>query len=234
MIYNNPLSPSSINTYLNCGYSWFIKYNRQIKVPPGLPALFGSMIHKINEKYYEKYEAILDIEKALQESINENWKDFGEEYDEPSKKCINNFNLLLKENPVKPLYIEHRFENGDNNTVAIIDLVLPQKIIDYKTSSVFTQIPKLNNEIQGVMCSVNLKYCTEIDIKNIEFQYLKLNKVQKIEITPALIEKVDNIICEVRDKIKNDVFLKNEKCYMCDYKSICKMESRRILKYAKL
>ena len=233
-IYNYPLSPSSITTYINCPYSFFLKYIKRIKIPASAAAIFGSYIHKVNEDFWSEYST--DIEKSLEASIikNSNIK-IDDEYKETSVLCLNNFVGMLKDSTItRPLYIEHRTENNLNNTVAIIDVVFPQKIVDYKTSSQYTKKPKDANIIQAVMCSENLKACTGLEVKHIEFWFLRFKKYQYVEINDELIKETNDLIEQIRNGIKIDHFPKNEKsCWMCDYRLICESEKKAIQKSKK-
>ena len=132
------------------------------------------------------------------------------------------------------MYTELRCENPVKNTVAIIDTVFPSRIVDYKTSTQYTQKPKQPNIIQAIMCSQNLKECFGLDIPKVEYWYLRFHKYQFVNVTSELIEEINQIIKQVRKDISNDKFPKNEKsCFFCDYSLICRAEKKALEKHNK-
>lgn len=232
--YENPISPSSLNTFLECPYRFKLRYINGIKIGAGEAAQFGSSIHKVNEMFWSEYKQIKNPDVALQNTIDLYWdKTISEEYFQASHSCFNNFLSNIKSTPnLIPLYTEFKALNVVNNTIAIIDVVYPHKIVDYKTSKYFTVKAKLPNIIQAVMCCDNLNQCTGMEIKTVEFHYIRMNKIQYVNITPDLSTDVHNLIVNMRDGIKKDNFPKNLKsCYFCDYKLICNKEKQFIDKY---
>jgi CRISPR/Cas system-associated exonuclease Cas4 (RecB family) len=228
-IYDRLLSPSSINLYLSCPYEFYLKYIKDIKFESGDAALFGSSVHKVNEKFWPEYKKNSDILTAMKASVDTYWDPkVNEEYVGAARTCLDNFMAIVGENPAMvPLYTELRCENTVNNTVAIIDVVYPHKIVDYKTSTQYTKSPKQPNIIQAVMCSQNLKECFGLDVKHIEFQYLRFKKYQVVDATSELVEEVNQIIEQVREGIVSDKFPKNEKsCFFCQYSLICRAEKK--------
>jgi CRISPR/Cas system-associated exonuclease Cas4 (RecB family) len=232
--YNNPSSPSSVNMFLSCAYSFKLKYINKIKFPSGEAAQFGSAIHKVLEMFWSEYTLYQDIEKAMQESINKHWdRNISDEYEDASHACLNNAMDLIKEREnILPLYVEYPCLNEEKNTIAIIDLVLPHKIIDYKTGKYYTKEAKEPAIIQATMCSMNLEKLTGRNIRHVEFEYLRIKKNQYVDVTDQMILDANLLIEKIRRDISNDVFPKNEKnCFMCDYSSICKAEKRMLSKY---
>lgn len=234
--YNRPLSPSSINNYLDCGYRFYLHYIKGIKFESGDAAAFGSSVHKVNEMFWPEYKKNPNITEAMNASINTHWDGkVGEEYTDAAHICLNNFMAIVGENPtIVPLYTELRCENPVNNSVVIIDTVFSARIVDYKTSTQYTVKAKQPNVIQAVMCSQNLKECFGLDVPKVEFWYLRFRKYQVVNVTSKLIEEVAQIIDGVREGIATDKFPKNEKsCFFCDYSSICRAEKKIMEKYNK-
>ena len=197
---------------------------------------FGSAIHKVNEMFWGEYKQNSNPLEAMSASLDKYWnRQIDEEYTDTARTCLYNFISIIQENPtMMPLHTEIRCENPINNTVAIVDVVYPHKIVDYKTSTQYTVKPKQPNIIQAVMCNQNLKQCTGLDVSRVEFQYLRFKKYQYVDVTSELIDDMNETIAEVREGIANDVFPKNEKgCWFCDYKLICKAEKRALEKYNK-
>lgn len=225
-------SPSSINTYMNCGYKYYLHYNKGIYFESGDAAGFGKAVHKVNEMFWPEYVTRTDPSEALQKTIDEHWRDIGIEYEEAADTCFNNFLASVQENPrLLPLYTELRCENNINNTVTIIDAVYPQKIVDYKTSTQYTIKPKIPNVIQATICVENLKTCFGLDVRHVEFQYLRFKKYQIVDVTDKMIEDVNILLSQIREKIERGEFPKNEKnCFMCEYRLICESEKRLIKK----
>ncbi len=232
-IYDNPLSPSSINLYLRCSYAFYLRYIYGLKLESGDAADLGKNIHKVNEMFWPEYKKNPDILEAMKASVDTYWDPkVDEEYAGVVRTCLDHFMAIIQENPkMIPLHTELRCENPANNTVAIIDVVYPHKIVDYKTSTQYTIKPKEPNIIQAVLCSQNLFACTGLDVKRIEFQYLRFKKYQYVDVIPKLIEEVDEIINKVRDGIAADNFPRNEKsCWFCDYKLVCAAEKKAKIK----
>lgn len=234
--YLNPMSPSSVNTFCNCPYSFKLKYIDGLKFPGGEAAVFGSCIHKILEKFWDEYKIYGDIVKAMQESTNKYWdKSIIDEYDQTAHDCLDHaMNIIKERSSMIPIYTEYPCLNIENNTIAIIDLVIPGKIIDYKTSKAYTIKAKPPNIIQATMCSMNLEHKTGERIREIEFEFLRFGKYQRVYVDDKMIDDVNKLIAQIREDIKNDRFPKNEKsCWWCDYKLICKAEKRALEKYNK-
>ncbi len=231
--YKWPYSPSSITRYLDCPYNFYLRYIRGIKIEAGEAANFGKAIHKVNEMFWSEHRLQPDHSLAMQETINKYWdNNISEEYEIASHECIENFLTSIKEIPqITPLHTEFKAENKINNTVAIIDVVYPDKIRDYKTSKHFTVSPKLPNLIQAVMCAENLKQSLGLEIKKVEFQYLRFNKYQVVDITEELNCNINKIIEETKLNVANDIFPKITKsCFFCDYVLICKAEKKALEK----
>jgi CRISPR/Cas system-associated exonuclease Cas4 (RecB family) len=238
-IYNKPLSPSSITTYLSCPYKWYLKYVKGIKIPPGDAAIFGSFCHKVYEYFWDFYtpgsDPRVSISKAADKYISsprDTHPNIDGEYEEAAYICLENFVSIVEKHPTDiPIHKELKCENITNNTVAIIDVVYPNKIVDYKTSTQYTIKPKLPNQIQAIMCIQNLLEVHYLDIKEVEFWYTRFKKYQYVTVNSNLVNDVNNIIDEVRQSIKEDNFPKIEKdCFFCDYKLICDSEKKQ-LKY---
>lgn len=232
--YLRPLSPSSINTYLKCPYSFKLKYINKIKVASGEAAVFGSSIHKIMENFWGEYITLKDINKAMDISTIKYWDtNISEEYEIPKQDCLKNAIKKIEERPtILPLFTEYSCLNTDNNTIAIIDLVFPHLICDYKTSKHYKKTPDESNIIQATMCSMNLEKLTGKKIREVEFEYLRFNKIQYVSVTDKMISDMNILINNIRHNIQVDEFTKNDKaCWFCDYKLICDAENRAIKQY---
>jgi CRISPR/Cas system-associated exonuclease Cas4 (RecB family) len=236
-IYNMPLSPSSINTYLTCAYSWYLRYVKGIKIGSSDAGIFGSFNHKVYEYFWDFYTSESDPNAVMIEAMNkystspkDTHPNIEPEYEEAAYICLENFVSIIEENPnATPLHRELRCENPINNTVAIVDVVYPNKIVDYKTSTQYTIKPKLPNKIQATMCSQNLLQVQGIEVREVEFWYMRFKKYQMITVDAPLIKEVDDIIAHVRNSIEEDRFQKDEKnCFFCDYKLICNSEKRTL------
>ncbi len=229
-MYNNPLSPSSINMYLECPYRFWLRYFKKIVFAQAPAAMFGSVVHKVNELFWPEYEQIKEPTIALQASIAHNCPELPNEYEEPAHDCFNNFLKIVQENPkLIPLYTELKLKNPINDTVSIVDVVYPHKIVDYKTSTQYTIKAKQPNIIQAAMCSMNLMQCMHMEVRHVEFQYLRFKKYQYVDVTNEIIATTTNIIDTVRTKINGGEFPKNKtSCFFCDYKLICQKEDDMI------
>ena len=200
-----------------------------IKIDSGDAAIFGSFNHKVYENFWDFYTPDSDPELSIKESIKKyDGPNIQPEYEDVAYTCFNNFVSIVRETPtLLPTYSEVRCENPTNNTVAIVDVVYPSKIVDYKTSTQYTVNPKLPNKIQATMCSQNLLEVKGLEVRQVEFWYLRYKKYQRVTVNQKLIEEVDDIIDYVRDGIEQNDFPKyDHDCFFCDYKLICALEKR--------
>lgn len=236
-IYDKLMSPSTANTYLNCPFCFYLKKIRGIEVGSGEAAIFGSFIHYTTEHFWDFYNPESDPEDAIKQAIAKynaadklTHPNIQPEYEEVAYTCLNNFVSIIKETPkLIPVHNELRCENFVDRTMAIIDSVYPTKIVDYKTSTQYTVNAKLPNIIQAVMCSQNLLHSVGMEVRQVEFWYLRFKKYQRVTVDAALIEEVNNRLAYVKQSILEDKFPKNESsCFFCDYKLICAMEKRNI------
>ncbi len=235
--YERPRSPSSINTYLSCPYSFYLRYIYGIKFPSGDAAVFGSFIHCVNEHFWLYYNPDSDPIDALKQSISKyEGPNIQPEYEETAHTCFENFLSIVKETPrLLPSHTELRCELPTNNTVAIVDVVYPSKIVDYKTSTQYTKEAKLPNKIQAAMCSQNLLLTKGMEVRQVEFWYLRFKKYQRVTVDEKLLKEVDDILRFVNEGIEENKFPKCEdNCFFCDYKRICEAEKRGRIKSEKM
>ncbi len=105
----NTLSPSAINTYLNCTLRFFFRYIKELKEPEMVmeeldSALFGSVMHKAMELLYEPFlgniilpdhiDQILKDEKKISAALE---RAFKKEYFGNQKVEISGSNIIIKE-----------------------------------------------------------------------------------------------------------------------------------------
>lgn len=213
------LSPTSIVKYLKCPYSFFI--NTKIKLRGEGE---GTNTHLVLQHFWE---FDMPKEQALQASIDKYWNP----KIDGSSIVFENFIKLVRDE--KPLMVEERLETED--IVCIPDVVYVDKIIDYKTHKSFTKKIPIQNKIQGVLLSNTLKKLKGLDIKEVEFWYLKKGYVQKLHINDSIQKEVDDIISFVKEKVEKEEFPKNKSnCFMCDFQTICRKEEEYVRKISKV
>lgn len=206
-------SPSSIILYIKCAYAYHL--SKKIRLPKVDNA--GSCTHKVLQHFWD---FDLPREEALQKSIDKYWNP---EFD-TTEDVFNNFVRLVGFR--KPLLLEEKLKG--KKFVCIPDLVFEDKIVDFKTHNRFTKKVPLENKIQGTIISKNLKELKGLDIKNVEFWYLKKGYVQEVNVDEVE-EEVDDVVNNVLHNISKEIFPKNEKaCFYCNYKLICKKEKEYI------
>jgi CRISPR/Cas system-associated exonuclease Cas4 (RecB family) len=110
---NRILSPSAINTWLNCRMKFYYRYVNGLKEPDKIssdidPAILGNILHEIMRKIYHSYigqvisrEIILSIisnnallENTVNESINEKFKSGGEGFIRGNELIVRNVLLV--------------------------------------------------------------------------------------------------------------------------------------------
>lgn len=214
------LSPSSVNMYQTCPYSYYLSHVKGIKLTNGY-ALEGRCVHRVLERFWAIYEDLKDVDKAIQASIDENWDiEVNEERANVISTMLDNFVQIVKKDSTRPLFLEKEIVDEELGLKCVLDRVDEKRIVDYKTGSA---VSKPKDVVQSTLYHLVLKKNVGLDLP-VEFLYLQKNKVYRYDVTEKIIEQVMGTVERVRDSILKEEFPKNEKgCFMCDYKVVCKL-----------
>lgn len=142
---------SRLNSYYNCSYEWKLHYLECNKSENGFFGEYGSLIHKILEKYEKGELSLLELNEYYEEHFDEDVP-----HDAPPNKFVNirqsyydkgidyldNINLDLEKYEVLGVEKKVEFKINDKDFIGYIDLLVKDKetgeiiIIDHKSASI--------------------------------------------------------------------------------------------------
>ena len=105
---------SRLNSYYNCAYEWYLHYLECSKSENGFFGEYGSLIHKILEKYIKGELSLFDLNQYYEENFNESVP-----HDAPPNKYVD----------IRQSYYDKGIEYLNN-----IDLVYSLRIYDKKVT----------------------------------------------------------------------------------------------------
>ena len=142
---------SRLNSFYNCPYEWRLHYMDCNKSENGFFGAYGSLIHKILEKYEKGELSLFELndyyEEHFSESVPHNappnkYVDIKQSYYEKGLDYFNNIDLDLDKYEVLGVEKEVRFQIAGKDFVGYIDLLLKEKetgkiiILDHKSASI--------------------------------------------------------------------------------------------------
>ena len=95
---------SRLNSYYNCAYEWYLHYLECSKAENGFFGEYGSLIHKILEKYIKGELSLFDLNQYYEENFNESvphdappnkYVDIRQSYYDKGIEYLNNIDLDL-------------------------------------------------------------------------------------------------------------------------------------------
>ena len=236
------LSYSSISSYLTCGRSWKYKYIDKVPTPKSGELFFGSVFHSAIEKYVVKSTLpLLDLwQLAWNNELEKNeqiaWGDNSPEtlFNEgirilSNKEVLNTLNtikpLIEPDGPVIEKKIELHIPGVPLPIVGYIDLIQSDGIpVDFKTSSRSWTADRADSELQPTFYLAGLNQMG-FKIPSNRFRYFVFvkNKTPKVDIfeTKRTIQDMFwlfEMIREVYEGIKKEVYVANPSTYLCDPK----------------
>lgn len=142
---------SRLNSFYNCPYEWFLHYIQCNKSENGFFGEYGSLIHKILEKYEKGELSLFELNEYYEEHFDEDVP-----HDAPPNKFVNirqsyydkgidyldNIDLDLEKYEVLGVEKKVEFKINDKDFVGYIDLLVKDKetgeiiIIDHKSASI--------------------------------------------------------------------------------------------------
>lgn len=239
------LSPSSINTFVQCPLKWHFRYEKHLK---GIPVdesymKFGSNVHSIIEHFY------IDISKnripTEQDVLDKIELAFTERYDRTLPKTFEKQLEKVKKNFIEyelerlykdrknyhPLLVEQKFSKGAVN--GIIDSYTHDGIItDFKTGK--KAVVGKDYERQA---TIYYWLLSELEVSpppsnTVEFVFLTEGKTIPVTVTE---KDIDNLISTIDDMCfsigkKDFPARKSQLCRYCEY--ILECETREICIFA--
>ena len=142
---------SRLNSFYNCPYEWKLRYIDCNKSENGFFGEYGSLIHKILEKYEKGELSLFELNDYYGEHFSENvphdappnkYVDIKQSYYEKGLDYFNNIDLDLDKYEVLGVEKEVRFQIAGKDFVGYIDLLLKEKetgkiiILDHKSASI--------------------------------------------------------------------------------------------------
>jgi CRISPR/Cas system-associated exonuclease Cas4 (RecB family) len=214
------LSTSQITSYINCPFSYKLRYILNVKPPIRSEVMeFGSKVHeKIAKKQFES-----DDEKELGMLLT-------------AKE-------ILKTLPEEEAVFEGQYSDGKKNpgkmygdvlgypSVAILDVHYPKLAIarDWKTGKFHGERYTEQYEIQGYFCSTLFEQHYEVPLNKMYFDFLPVNHTYEAKVirdskTRSKVEyKIKNTLSNIE---KGNFKPKRSKlCDYCEYSCLCCDES---------
>ena len=142
---------SRLNSFYNCRYEWKLRYIDCNKSENGFFSEYGSLIHKILEKYEKGELSLFELNDYYEEHFSESvphdappnkYVDIKQSYYEKGIDYFNNIDLDLDKYEVLGVEKEVRFQIAGKDFVGYIDLLLKEKetgkiiILDHKSASI--------------------------------------------------------------------------------------------------
>lgn len=233
---------SRLNSYYNCAYEWYLHYLECSKAENGFFGEYGSLIHKILEKYIKGELSLFDLNQYYEENFNEQiphdappnkYVDIRQSYYDKGIEYLNNIDLALDRYEILGVEKEIHFKIEDKDFVGYIDLLVRDKetgeiiIIDHKSASI--KILK-NGSISKSDQKHFLEFKRQLYLYSIPIvkEYGSVSKLkwnmfkdQKWIEIPWKQEEYDEAIQWAKDTLKlienESLWLPNQDYYYCNY-----------------
>lgn len=142
---------SRLNSFYNCRYEWKLRYIDCNKSENGFFGEYGSLIHKILEKYEKGELSLFELNDYYEEHFSESvphdappnkYVDIKQSYYEKGLDYLNNIDLDLDKYEILGVEKEVRFQISGKDFIGYIDLLLKEKetgkiiILDHKSASI--------------------------------------------------------------------------------------------------
>ena len=142
---------SRLNSFYNCAYEWYLHYMQCNKSENGFFGEFGSLVHKILEKYEKNELSLFDLNSYYEEHFNTDvphdappnkYVDIRQSYYDKGLEYLNNIDLNLDQYEILGVEKRVEFKISGKDFVGYIDLLVRDKdtgeiiIIDHKSASI--------------------------------------------------------------------------------------------------
>lgn len=246
-------SYSALNTYQQCPLKYKFQEIDRIRVPKGLEAIFGNIIHNCLKFMFERSPLYPTLDEVIghfdslwqEKEIAKIQADEEKAYCEEGVSILKNFYRLNQPWNFDVLDLESRFEvlipdlatQEPHILTGVIDRIDKTsdenfEIIDYKTSR---RLPSQENLDQDLQMSIYhlgiLKRWPHIKPENVKLSLYFLKHGEKITTSrsPENLEKTKNLVIGIINEIKTRID-KNDfpafpspLCHWCGYQKTCPM-----------
>ena len=142
---------SRLNSYYQCPYEWRLHYVECNKSENGFFGEYGSLIHKILEKYEKGELSLFELNEYYEEHFNKDvphdappnkYVNIRQSYYDKGVDYFNNIDLDLERYEVLGVELKVEFKINGKDFVGYIDLLVQDKengeiiIIDHKSASI--------------------------------------------------------------------------------------------------
>lgn len=142
---------SRLNSYYNCAYEWYLHYLECNRSENSFFGEYGSLIHKILEKYANEELSLFELNQYYEENFNDfilhdappnQYVDIRQSYYDKGVEYLNNIDLDLEKYEILGVEKEVHFKIEDKDFIGYIDLLVKDKdteeniIIDHKSSNI--------------------------------------------------------------------------------------------------
>ena len=226
-------SPTTVNSYITCPYSYKLRYLCQFN--PGVdPAIgYGKQIHLMMEYLFKTSTRRIPDKSLVERIVDDNFflrfaygKVFGN-LKRKALKLICDYVENYGEDFEKYLYSEKEFfmRLKDFEYRGVVDLLLDAKgneveIVDFKTriGPLKDFQTQMNSYATGIESSYGYR------VKSAFVHFLTTNKRSKVTISLTSLKRVRKTVKQVADKVRSMEFpYANDKklCKTCDFKIFC-------------
>jgi CRISPR/Cas system-associated exonuclease Cas4 (RecB family) len=250
------LDKSKINTYLSCGYRYYLEYVKQVEKALSPALLLGSDFHYISSHFhnYINDELLNEILKRddkllfysiIDWSCKEPKGDYVVNMNEELKKLIRNFvdfeyNRLMeckkqqRLDCFKPVYNEQHFEDKELMIEGVVDRVFK----DFDNKLILMEIKtgnpsKYKTTAEALQRELAIYYlllkANDIFCEKFMVYYPRVNQVVPITINDKVLGKTIRTIGKVRTNIEANIFKKDVglKCNYCPVIKYCVNDEKK-------
>ncbi len=249
---------SQIAAYTNCPYQYRFNFILKIPVEDKQSFIFGRVMHDTLRDFFlpiarpanSQQEMFLDEKKdvekvsknALLKLFKKHWRNDGyrskkdrEKYYQKGLDILNTlYSDMERDGWPRPAYIEKNFniKIGGHIIKGAIDRIDylddgTAEIIDYKTGSPKDKLV-FNDKRQLLLYKIAAEEVFGVRVSKLSFYYLENNSKISFEARDKDIEKLENLILDTIEEIKQSTFPPNPGmlCSWCDFSNICEFRQK--------
>jgi putative RecB family exonuclease len=237
------LSPTAINTYLNCPRKFYLRYIKRLKSRPSIHLIRGQIVHHTLHEFHKNHPRILpatpigSIRTELLTTFNRRWDrardqlsrlnldaDALEQFRQQSEKMLLNYShWLLKHDFKSPDFSELRLYSQNLKLIGIMDALYQEPgqaiIIDYKTSQKNVITDDINRQAALYALLYQDRYGVPPDTVGIHF-LIEPGEPTLIHIDEHLIDYGRILLTSVREQTRS----KQASDYPCTCGGFCERD----------
>ena len=234
------LSPTSIDTYMQCPLKFKFRYVLRVPSENGTVLTMGSVMHIVTEQMTKmEIKGLEPTEEIALQILAKNWNQFAylkqrtkEDDDKKSShEMIQTYLKWVRDNKNRPVDVEVKFNMMINGALVSgkIDRVeeMPDgryEVIDYKTGRAKMNKNSIKDDIQMNMYALGVEKLYGKLPARASLFYMKDDKIIPYDIEPIQINKFAKSLGQTIDAIFGEKFPaspKYQKCKFCEYRGIC-------------